>query len=111
MQRNKIFKKHLAFRFLRSLQINGLKFQQRKIAFRVLRGTDKACYRITRAQPKASDLAWRHINIVRAGQIRTNGRSQEAKTILQYFDHALTSDFLPSLGVRFKNREYLVLAT
>ena len=65
-------------------------FQQRKIAFAILRWTNESRNSIASPQIETSDLAGANIDIIGTGQIGTISGSQEPKTILQNLEDTIT---------------------
>ena len=64
---------------------------------------------IAGTQIKATDLAWRNINIIRARQVTCIGRTQKAITIGQNFQHTVTGNTVGMPRKHFQQREGNVL--
>ena len=65
----------------RVFEIDCLNLQESKIPLTILWRPDFAFDRVTGPQPEAAHLAWRDVNIIRAGQIIRFRRPQEAEPV------------------------------
>ncbi len=90
-------------------EIDGRDLQQRKIAFAVLRPTDRTFHRVTGAKPEAADLRGRNVDVVRPREIVGFRGTQEAEAILQRLHDALAHNLHIALGELFQDREQHVL--
>ncbi len=104
-----VFKQDLVFGVFRSIQVDLVDFQQCKVTLTFFRRANFAGNGIPGPQIEAADLAGGYIDVVRTGQVRTFGGAEEAKTILQDFQHTIPEDVLSAFGVFFQNAENHVL--
>ena len=109
MQRREIFKENLLLGLFGRLIVDGLYFQQRKVALGILGRADQSCNGIAGAKPKPANLARGNINVVRARKIGTARRAQEAESILQNFNNTFALDLLAAFCLRLKNGKDLIL--
>ena len=96
-------------RALRLAEVDLANLEQREIAFAVLGRADFAGNSVTGAQVKATNLAGRHVNVIRPGKIGAVCAAQEAETVLQDFQHTITVNILSALGVSFEGGKNDVL--
>ena len=109
MQGRKILEENLLLGFFRRLIVDGLYFQQCEVALGILGRTNQSRNRIAGAKPEPANLARGHINVVRACEIGTARRAQEAEAVLQDFNDSFTLDLLAAFCLGLKNGKDLVL--
>jgi len=100
---------NLVLRVFRPIVVDRVDLEQGEVALAFLRRADLADDGVAGTQVEATDLAGRHIDVVRAGQIGRIRGAQEAETVLENLQHAVTGDFLAAFRVLFQQGENHVL--
>ncbi len=98
IERRQIVEMDLVADLLRVLEIDRIDLEQREIALALFGAADQTLDRVAGAQAEAADLRGRDIDVVGTGEIIGVGRTQEAETVLQHFDHALADDLDVAAG-------------
>src|ERR1700678_1391052 len=90
---------HLVPGIFRVLEIDGVTFEEREIALdALLRTANHTLDGVAGSEAQASNLRRRHIDIIRSWEVIGVSRSEERKSVLQYFNDAFP-DYL-DLSVR-----------
>ncbi len=108
-QRGQVLEENLVLRVFRLLEVDRVDLEQGEVALAFLRRADLAGDGVAGTQVEATDLAGRHIDVVRAGQIGSIGGAQEAETVLENLQHAVAVDVLAAFRVLFQQGENHVL--
>ena len=108
-QRGQVLEENLVFRVLWTIVVDRVDFQQCEVPLAFFWRTDFTDDGVASAQVEASNLAWRDINIVWAGQVRSVSGTEEAEAVLENLQHAITGDFLAAFRVLFEQGENHVL--
>ncbi len=108
-QRGQVLEENLVLRVFRPIVVDRVDLEQGEVALAFLRRADLADDGVAGTQVEATDLAGRHIDVVRAGQIGRIRGAQEAETVLENLQHAVTGDFLAAFRVLFQQGENHVL--
>src|ERR1019366_5912105 len=87
------------------LEVDGVDFDEREIALAFLGRADLAADGIAGAQIETADLAGRHVDIVRAGQVVVLGGAEEAETVGQTLQHAFAEDQTAFFGLGLEDLE------
>jgi len=93
-QRGEVLEQRLVLRRFGRLTVDRGDLRQREIALAGFRRTDATGQVVAGAQVEAADLARRDVGVVGTSEVRSIGRTQEAETIGQDFQHALRGDAL-----------------
>jgi hypothetical protein len=105
VQRREVLEEDLGLRVLRRLAVDLVDLHQREVALAVLGRADLALDGIARVQVEAPDLRRRHVDVVRAREVRRVGRAQEAEAVLQDFEGSVAEDRFALLRVALQQRE------
>ena len=108
-QRREVLEQDLGTRILWRVMVDLSDLQQCEIALALLGWANEARNRVAGTQCKAPDLAWTDIDVVRAGQVGTVRRAQEAKAVLQNLEDTLAVDIFALGSMRFQDRKNHVL--
>ena len=109
MERRQVLEQHLVARAIGRIEIDLADLEQREVALAILRRADEAGDGVAGAQVEAADLAGRHVDVVRAGEIGAVGGTQEAEAVLQDLQHAVAVDVLAVARMRLEDAEDDVL--
>ena len=93
-------------RALRRIEVDRVDLEQGEVALALLGRADLAIDEVAGAQAEAPDLARRHVDVIRPGQIVDVRRAQEAEAVLQDLQHALAVDRNAALGQALERREH-----
>jgi hypothetical protein len=111
VQRRQVLEEDLVLGVLRRLVVDLVHLDQREIALAILGRADLAFDRIAGVQVEAADLRGGDVDVVRAGQVGSVGRAQEAEAVGQHFQGAVAEDVLAFLGaVLEKGEDQFLLA-
>ncbi|MNE24822.1 hypothetical protein D3C80_1181250 [compost metagenome] len=108
-QRRQVFEQNLVLRVFRPVEVDGVDFQQGEVTLAFFWRADLTNDGVAGTQVEATDLAWRDIDVVRAGQVRGISRAQEAEAVLENLQHAVTGDFLAAFRMLFQQGENHIL--
>ena len=109
MQGREVLEQHLALGVLGRVEIDLVHLEHGEVTLAVLRRADLAGHGIAGAQPEASDLAGRDIDVIEACEVGALGRAQEPEAVLQDLEHAVTENVLAVFRMRLEDREDEVL--
>src|SRR5690606_14733629 len=98
-QRREVLEQDLVLRVLRPIVVDRVDLEQGEVALTFLRRTNLADDAVAGAQVETADLAGRYVDVVRAGQVGRIRGAQEAETVLESLQHAITGNFLATLRV------------
>ena len=105
IERGQVIEENLVARFLRRFKVDGVDFNQRKVALAFFRRPNLARDSISRPQIEAADLRRRDIHVVGARQVVVFRGTQETESIGQAFEDALRKDQAAFLRLRLQNFE------
>jgi len=108
-QRRQVFEQDLVLRHLRRFAVDVIDLEQRKVALAFFRRADAAGDVVAGTQIETTDLRGRHVDIVRAGEVRLVRTAQEAEAILQDFQNAFAVDAAAGACMRLQDQEDDVL--
>ena len=103
MQWSEILEQDFILGVFGGLVVNLVDFKQRKITLTVFGRANLARDCIAGTQVKAADLRGGDIDVIRTCQVRTIGRSQESKAVLQYFEDTIATDVFTALGMSLED--------
>ncbi len=106
-----ILEQDLVLGVLRRLEVDVVDLEQREVTLAILGWANLAGDGVAGAEIEATDLAGRYVDVVRPGEIGAVTRAQEAETIRENLQHAVSGDVLAFLGVPFEDAEDDVLFT
>ena len=109
VQRDQVLEEDLVLGVLRRLAVDLVDLHQREIALAVLRRADFAFDGVAGVQVEAADLRRRDVDVVRAGQVRSLRRPQEAEAVRQHLQHAVAEDLLAPLRLALEDGEHQFL--
>ncbi len=89
-QRGQVLEQDFGFGVFRPVGIDLADLEHGEVAFAILGGPDLAGDGVAGTQVEATYLAGRHVNVIRAGQVRAFRGAQEAEAVLQNFQHPIT---------------------
>ena len=93
VKRRQVFKGDLVARFFRLFKVDLGDICQREIPLRIIWRFDQTFDCVSGAQRVLTDHLGRDVNVIGARQIVRFGRPQEAKPVLQNFQHTIARDF------------------
>ncbi len=108
-QRGQVFEEDLVLRVLRPIVVDRVDLEQGEVTLAFLRRANLADDGVTGTQIEATNLAGRDVDVVRAGQIGRIRGAQEAETVLENLQHAITGNFLAAFSVLLQQGENHVL--
>src|SRR2546426_1167884 len=88
VQRREVLEQDLVLGSLRRVGVDLVDLHQREVALAVLGRANLALDRIARVQVEAPDLRGADVDIVRAREVGSVGRAQEAEAVRQHFQRA-----------------------
>ena len=95
--------------FFGGLEVDGFDLDQREVFLALVRGADVAADRVAGFEIELADLGRRDINVVGAGQVVVIGRAQEAVTVGEDLEDALSEDVSFFFALRLEDLEDEVL--
>ncbi len=98
-QRREVLEQDLVLRVLRPIVVDRVDLEQGEVALTFFRRANLADDAVAGAQVETADLAGRYVDVVRAGQVGRIRGAQEAETVLENLQHAITGNFLATLRV------------
>ena len=93
----------------RLLEIDGVAFEEREIAFAFLGAANLALDGVAGSEAQAPNLRRRHIDIVWSWKVISVSRSEEREPVLQYFNDAFPDYFDLSVRKLLQDREHELL--
>ncbi|MNQ54555.1 hypothetical protein D3C85_686240 [compost metagenome] len=108
-QRRQVLEQNLVLGVLRAIVVDRVDLEQGEVTLAFFRRADLANDGVAGTQVEAADLARRDVNVVGAGQVGSVRGAEEAETVLENLQHAITGDFLTAFSVFFQQRENHVL--
>ena len=110
-QRRQVLEQDLVLGVFRLVEVDRVNFQQGKVALAVFGRANLAGNGVTGTQVEATNLAGRHIDVIRAGQVGRVGRAQETEPILKDLQYAVTEDVFAAFGMFFQDaKDHILLA-
>src|ERR1700674_2080018 len=92
IQRRQVVEQNLVAGLVGRLEIDRLDFDERKIFLALMGRAHLAADGVAGFQVELADLRWRHVNVVRPGQVVVVGRAQEAVAVREDLQHTLGED-------------------
>ncbi len=105
IERGEVVEEYLVAGFFGRLEIDGVDFDQGKIAFALLGGANLAGDGVAGAQVEAANLRGRDVDVVGAWQIVVLGSAEEAEAVGQAFEHAFGEDQTALFGLGLEDLE------
>ena len=110
-QRRQVLEQDLVLGVFRLVEVDRVNLEQGEVALAVFRRANLAGNGVTGTQVEATNLAGRHIDVIRAGQVGGVGRAQEAEPVLKDLQYAVTEDVFAAFGMFFQDAEDHILLT